>query len=66
MPVVTGQTTNGQTVITSSGGNGVPALRAGDVLEVQSTTTTTSTNNTQRRNGGFGGFGGVGGAPPGR
>ena len=66
VPVVTGQTTNGQTVITSSGGNGVPALRAGDVLEVQSTTTTTSTNNTQRRNGGFGGFGGVGGAPPGR
>jgi HlyD family secretion protein len=68
VPVVTGQTTNGQTVITSSGGNGVPALKAGDVLEVQTAaTTTTGTSNTQRRNGGFGGgFGGFGGAPPGR
>jgi len=50
--VETGVTSNGQTVITSSGGNGAPALKAGDVVSVPQTTTTT---NTQNNRGGFGG-----------
>jgi HlyD family secretion protein len=54
VPVTTGLTSNGQTEITSSGGNGVPALKAGDLVSVPSTTTTTSTS-TQNNRGGFGG-----------
>jgi HlyD family secretion protein len=61
VPVETGATSDGRTVITSSGGNGVPALKVGDLLSVPSTTTTTTTNQNR---GGFGGFGG--GPPPGR
>ena len=64
VPVKTGITSNGQTEIVSSGGDGAPALKAGDTLAVISTTSTTGTTGTttQRRNGGFGGggFGGPG------
>jgi multidrug efflux pump subunit AcrA (membrane-fusion protein) len=63
VPVKTGVTSNGQTEITSSGGNGVPALKAGDVLSISSTTTTTTTSTQNTR--GLGGFGGPGGPPPG-
>jgi HlyD family secretion protein len=51
VPVVTGLTSNGQTQIVSSGGNGVAALKAGDTLRIASTTATsatTSTRNTSR------------------
>jgi HlyD family secretion protein len=48
--VETGAASNGKTVITSSGGNGAPALKAGDVVSVPQTTTTTTQNNR-----GFGG-----------
>jgi HlyD family secretion protein len=61
VPVRTGITSNGQTEITSSGGNGVPALKAGDLVSVPSSTTTSTTGTTQNR----GGFGGFGGPPPG-
>jgi HlyD family secretion protein len=65
VPVETGVTSDGQTVITSSGGNGVPALKVGDLLSLPSTTTTTTNSNQNR--GGFGGFGGGPvGPPPGR
>jgi HlyD family secretion protein len=58
--VTTGVTSNGQTEITSSGGNGAPALKAGDLVSVPSTTTSSTTTSTQNRsNGGFGGFGGA-------
>jgi HlyD family secretion protein len=47
VPVETGLTSNGKTEIVSSGGNGVAALKAGDVVVVPSTTTSTSsTTNT--------------------
>jgi HlyD family secretion protein len=59
VPVTTGVTSEGKTEITSSGGNGVPALKAGDTVSVPSTTTSTTTTSTQNR--GLGGFGG----PPG-
>jgi RND family efflux transporter MFP subunit len=67
--VVTGITSDGQVEITSSGGNGAPALKAGDIVSVPSTTATTSTS-TQNTRGtsGLGGLtgGGQGGPPPGR
>jgi HlyD family secretion protein len=67
--VVTGITSDGQIEITSSGGNGAPALKAGDIVSVPSTTATTSTS-TQNTRGtsGLGGLtsGGQGGPPPGR
>jgi len=61
--VKTGITSDGQVEITSSGGNGAPALKAGDIVSVPSTTTTTSTQNNR----GTSGLGGLtGGPPPGR
>ena len=62
VPVTTGITSDGQTEIVSSGGDGAPALKAGDTLAVFSATGTTGTTGTttgaaQRRNGGFGGGG---------
>jgi HlyD family secretion protein len=62
--VTTGLTSNGQTQIVSSGGNGVPALKAGDVVSVPSTTATTSTS-TQSNRSSTGLGGGFGGPPPG-
>jgi HlyD family secretion protein len=65
VPVTTGITSDGQTEITSSGGNGAPMLKAGDLVALPSTTTSTTTSSTQNRGGGFGGFGGgPGGGPP--
>jgi multidrug efflux pump subunit AcrA (membrane-fusion protein) len=55
VPVQTGVTSNGQTVIVSSGGDGAPALKPGDIVSI-STTTTTSTGT---RSSNFGG-----GPPP--
>jgi HlyD family secretion protein len=60
VPVKTGITSGGQTEIVSSGGDGAPALKAGDTLIVRATTTTTTGANQR---GGFGGFGPVGGPP---
>jgi HlyD family secretion protein len=64
--VKTGITSDGQIEITSSGGNGAPALKAGDTVSVPSTTTTTSSTSTQNNRGssGLGGFGGGPGGPP--
>lgn len=61
--VVTGTSSNGQTVITGCVDRTSACLKAGDRLQVQSASTTTNTTNTNRRNG-FGGFGGGGGPPP--
>ena len=68
VPVTTGVTSNGQIEIISSGGNGTPALKAGDIVSVPSTTTSTSSSSTQNNRGssGLGGLtGGPGGPPPG-
>jgi predicted RNA-binding protein with TRAM domain len=46
VPVETGLTSNGKTEIVSSGGNGVAALKAGDVVVVPSTSTTSNTSST--------------------
>jgi multidrug efflux pump subunit AcrA (membrane-fusion protein) len=64
--VTTGATSNGQIEIASSGGNGTPALKAGDIVSVPSTTTTTASSSTQNNRGtsGLGGFGGGAGGPP--
>jgi HlyD family secretion protein len=64
--VKTGITSNGQIEIASSGGNGTPALKAGDIVSVPSTTTTTASSSTQNNRGtsGLGGFGGGPGGPP--
>lgn len=51
IPVKTGLTNNGLTQITSSGGNGVSALKSGDKLVLPSTTTSSSsTSSTSSRN----------------
>ena len=42
VPVTTGITSNGQTQIVSSGGNGVAALKTSDTLVMAATTTTTT------------------------
>jgi HlyD family secretion protein len=63
VPVVAGLVSDGQTQIVSSGGNGSPSLKTGDIVAVPSATTATSTSST-RANGGFGGFGGGPGGPP--
>jgi len=69
VPVTTGLASGGQTEITSSGGSGVPALKAGDVLSVPQTTTTSSSTSTQNNRSGNSGLGGLGGGasgpPPG-
>jgi hypothetical protein len=62
VPVTTGTTSNGQIEITSSGGNGAPALKAGDTVSIPATTTTTSSSTQNNR--GNGGFGGGPGRPP--
>ena len=54
--VTTGLTSNGQTQIVSSGGNGVPALKAGDLVSIPSTTTTSSSTTQNNRGGPGGGF----------
>ena len=65
VPVTTGTTSSGQIEITSSGGNGAPALKAGDIVSIPATTTTASSSTQNNRgNSGLGGFGG--GPPPGR
>lgn len=66
LKVVTGASSNGQTVIKGCVESSAACLKAGDRLQVRSastTTTTTTTTNSTRRNG-FGGFGGGGGPPP--
>ena len=62
VPVTTGLSSGSQTEITSSGGNGIPALKAGDVLSISASTTTSTSTNSNR--GGFGGPGGGPGGPP--
>jgi hypothetical protein len=65
VPVKTGTISNGQIEIISSGGNGMSALKAGDILSIPATTTTSSSS-TQNNRGGLGGLGGgPGGSPPG-
>ena len=66
VPVTTGLVSNGKTQIVSSGGNGVAALKAGDVLVIGGTTTTTSSSTTSTRSTNLGGLtGGPSGPPPG-
>jgi HlyD family secretion protein len=64
VPVTTGLTSDGKTAITSSGGNGVAALKVGDTVIVSGATTTTSQASTSSSRGGITG-GLTGGPPPG-
>jgi len=65
VPVTTGLASDGKTAIVSSGGNGVAALKAGDIIVVPSTTTTASSS-TQKTSGtsSLGGLTGAAGGPP--
>jgi HlyD family secretion protein len=65
VPVTTGLISDGQTVIVSSGGNGAPALKAGDVVVVPGTaaSTTSSASSTQRASSSLSGR--SAGGPPG-
>jgi len=63
VPVTTGLTSNGKTEIVSSGGNGVAALKAGDVVVVPSTGSTSSTSSTANTSSSLGGL--TGGPPSG-
>jgi HlyD family secretion protein len=65
--VKTGITSDGQVEIISSGGDGAPALKAGDIVSAPGTTATTSTSTQNNRgSSGLGGLtGGQGGPPPG-
>jgi HlyD family secretion protein len=60
IPVETGLTSNGQTAIVSSGGDGATSLKAGDVVVIAGSSTSTSQSSTS--NGG--GLGGLTGGPP--
>ncbi|HEU5098292.1 MAG TPA: efflux RND transporter periplasmic adaptor subunit, partial [Roseiflexaceae bacterium] len=66
VPVETGLTSNGQTQIVKSGADGIPALKAGDVVDIPSSTST-STSTTINRSSGLGGLTGgpPAGGPPG-
>ncbi|MBK9710845.1 MAG: HlyD family efflux transporter periplasmic adaptor subunit [Kouleothrix sp.] len=69
IPVTTGLASNGKTAIVSSGGNGVAALKAGDVVMIPSTSASTSTSTTTSQSSRSSGIssltGGAGGPPPG-
>ena len=68
LQVQTGVTSDGQTVITGCVDTSAPCLKAGDMLQVASSTSATTTTQTtnQQRQPGMGGFGGgMGGPPPG-
>jgi HlyD family secretion protein len=62
VPVETGLTSNGQTEIVKSGADGIPALKAGDVVLIPSSTST-STSSTRSTTSGLGGL--TGGPPTG-
>jgi HlyD family secretion protein len=63
VPVETGLTSGGKTAIVSSGGAGVAALKAGDVLVVPSTTSSTNTSSAAKASGGLSSLTGSAGGP---
>jgi membrane fusion protein, macrolide-specific efflux system len=67
VPVETGLTSNGQIEIVKSGADGIPALKAGDVVVIPSSSTSTSTSSTRSSTSGLGGLTGgpPAGGPPG-
>jgi HlyD family secretion protein len=62
VPVTTGLTSDGKTAIVGSGGDGIAALKAGDVVVVPSASAATSTISTQRASSGLSSL--TGGSPP--
>jgi HlyD family secretion protein len=67
VPVTTGLTSDGKTEIVSSGGDGVAALEAGDVVVIGGTSTTSAStqSSTSNASSSLGGLTGAGGPPSG-
>ncbi len=64
VPVTTGLASDGKTAIVSSGGNGVAALKAGDVVVIQGTNTSTSSTANTSSASGLSSLTGSAGGPP--